>query len=295
MKYISLIIALLLPSTVMAQDSLQVFACEPEWGALVKELGGERVSVFTATHALQDPHHIQARPSLIAKARRADLLVCTGAELEVGWLPLLQRKAGNPRIQDGADGFFMATDYVALTGAPQRLDRSEGDIHAAGNPHIHLNPHLIAEVAIPLSQRLQQLDHEHSDFYQQRYHAFKQKWATAIQQWEAKAAPLKGKKVVVYHNHWVYLNQWLGLEQVATIEAKPGIPPSSGDLSRLLTQMKNNPAELIIYAAYQSSRSAEWLANKTGIPVTPLAATTDENQLFSFFDNLISTLLQEHK
>jgi len=295
MKYISLIIALLLPSTVMAQDSLQVFACEPEWGALVKELGGERVSVFTATHALQDPHHIQARPSLIAKARRADLLVCTGAELEVGWLPLLQRKASNARIQDGAEGFFMATDYVALSAIPQRLDRSEGDIHAAGNPHIHLNPHLIAEVAIPLSQRLQQLDHEHSDFYQQRYHAFKKKWATAIQQWEAKAAPLKGKKVVVYHNHWVYLNQWLGLEQVATIEAKPGIPPSSGDLSRLLTQMKNNPAELIIYAAYQSSRSAEWLANKTGIPVTPLAATTDENQLFSFFDNLISTLLQEHK
>lgn len=295
MKYIAFIASFLFSSLSMAQDHLQVFACEPEWGALVKELGGEQVSVFTATHALQDPHHIQARPSLIAKARRADLLVCTGAELEIGWLPLLQRKAGNPRIQDGADGFFMATDYVALIGAPQRLDRSEGDVHAAGNPHIHLNPHLIAEVALPLSQRLQQLDHEHSDFYQQRYHAFKQKWAAAIQQWETKAASLKGKKTVVYHNHWVYLNQWLGLEQIATIEAKPGIPPSSGDLSRLLTQLKSNPAELIIYAAYQSPRSSEWLSKKTGIPATSLAATTEENQLFAFFDSILNTLLQGHK
>ena len=134
--------------------ALNVFACEPEWGALAKELGGDKVSVYTATGALQDPHHVEARPSLIARARNADLMVCTGAELEAGWLPLVQAQAGNPKIRAGQPGYFEAARYVVLLEVPQRVDRAMGDVHAAGNPHIHLDPRNIAKVAAALSERM---------------------------------------------------------------------------------------------------------------------------------------------
>src|SRR4029079_6512894 len=120
--------------------NLNVLACEPEWAALVKELGGEKVNVSSATPALQDPHRIEARPSLIARARNADMLVCTGAELEIGWLPLVQTQAGNARIQQGQPGFFEAFRYVPMIEVPQRVDRSMGDVHPLGNPHLHLDP-----------------------------------------------------------------------------------------------------------------------------------------------------------
>ncbi|KKK59777.1 hypothetical protein LCGC14_3030960, partial [marine sediment metagenome] len=153
----------LVSSSAWAQVS--VFACEPEWASLTKELGGDNVSVFSATNGLQDPHYIQARPSLIAKARKTDLLVCTGAELEQGWLPLLQRKAGNSAIQIGAEGYFMATDYVRLAEQPITLDRSQGHIHAAGNPHIQTSPVMILTVAKALSDRLKQRDPDNAESY----------------------------------------------------------------------------------------------------------------------------------
>src|SRR4249920_2889520 len=127
-----------------APAALNIFACEPEWGALAKVLAGEKASIYVATTALQDPHRIEARPSLIARARNADLVVCTGAELEVGWLPLLQSQSGNAKIRSGQPGYFEAADAVALIEKPARLDRSLGDVHAAGNPHIHLDPRNIA-------------------------------------------------------------------------------------------------------------------------------------------------------
>src|SRR5574340_408919 len=126
-----------------AQAALRVFACEPEWGALAQELGGNRVDVAVATNALQDPHQIQARPSLIARARSADLVVCTGAELEIGWLPILLQQSGNAKIQTGQPGYFEAARYVVKLEVPQRLDRAQGDVHPGGNPHIHLSPYNI--------------------------------------------------------------------------------------------------------------------------------------------------------
>src|SRR4249919_965192 len=109
---------------------LNVFATMPEWGALTEELGGDKVKVYTATNALQDPHHIEAKPSLIARARTADLVVATGAELEIGWLPLILQQAGNPKIQPGQPGYFEATSLINLLDKPARLDRAEGDVHA---------------------------------------------------------------------------------------------------------------------------------------------------------------------
>src|SRR4029453_19451129 len=136
-SYLKLLAATLLAVLAApALAALNVFATVPEWGALTEELGGDKVKVYTATNALQDPHHVEAKPSLIARARSADLVVATGAELEVGWLPLVLQQAGNPKVQPGKPGYFEATHYVTLIEKPVRLDRAEGDVHPGGNPHI---------------------------------------------------------------------------------------------------------------------------------------------------------------
>src|SRR6195256_4070675 len=137
-----------------AGAALNVFACEPEWGALAQELGGDKVSVFFATTALQDPHHIEARPSLIARIRNADLVVCSGSELEIGWLPLLFTQSGNDRIQPGSPGYLEASQFVVKLEVPKVIDRALGDIHPAGNPHVHLDPRNIARVGNAITERL---------------------------------------------------------------------------------------------------------------------------------------------
>ena len=151
---------------------LNVFATVPEWGALVEELGGDKVKVYTATNALQDPHHVEARPSLIARARGADLVVATGAELEIGWLPLVLQQAGNEKVRLGAPGYFEATSVVTLLDKPARLDRAEGDVHPFGDPHIQGDPRNIARVADALAARLAQLDPSNAATYQSRAKQF---------------------------------------------------------------------------------------------------------------------------
>src|SRR4249920_1645984 len=163
-----------------ALAALNVFATVPEWAALVEELGGDKVKIYIATNALQDPHHVEAKPSLIARARSADLVVATGAELEIGWLPLVTQQAGNSKIQPGKPGYFEAASYVTLLEKPARLDRSEGDVHPGGNPHIQTDPRNIARVAGPLAARLAELDPADAAFYQARYKAFADHWNAAI-------------------------------------------------------------------------------------------------------------------
>jgi len=155
---LQLVAALSFASFSLSSAAISIFACEPEWSALAQELGGDKVSVYSATTALQDPHRIEARPSLIARVRSADLLVCTGAELEIGWLPLLLTQSGNSRIQLGSPGYFEASQYVPKIEVPATIDRSLGDVHASGNPHIHLDPRNVAKVADALAERLNQLD-----------------------------------------------------------------------------------------------------------------------------------------
>ena len=144
----------------VASATVRVFACEPEWAALTRELAGDLAQVYTATHALQDPHQVQARPSLMAAVRKADLVVCTGAELEAGWLPVLLQQSGNARVQPGQRGHFEAAAWVPMLDVPAQLDRAQGDVHAAGNPHIQTSPHSVARVAPALSQRLTELEVE---------------------------------------------------------------------------------------------------------------------------------------
>lgn len=286
---------LLLGMTLSARASVNVLACEPEWGALTQELGGEKVSIYSATTALQDPHRIQARPSLIARARSADLLVCTGSDLEVGWLPILLRQSGNANIQPGKPGNFEAASYVRKLEIPTRLDRAEGDVHVGGNPHIQTDPRNFLPVADALAQRLAQIDPANAAFYATRHTAFVQRWKAAIQQWEAMAIPLKGVSIVVQHKGFPYLENWLGLRQVASLEPKPGVEPNSGYLAEVLAQLQRQPAKMVIRAAYNDGRASEWLAERAKIPAVVLpftvGADAQSKDLFGLFDATVQRLL----
>jgi zinc/manganese transport system substrate-binding protein len=279
-----------------AQADLKVLACEPEWGALVKELAGDKASVYVATTGLQDPHHIEARPSLVAAARNTQLVVCTGAELEVGWLPVLIRQSGNSAIQAGKPGNFEAASYVRKLEVPERLDRADGDVHAAGNPHIQTDPRNIALVAVPLARRLAELDPANAAMYQARSADFQARWNAAIQRWEKEAAPLRGVPVVVQHKAFPYLQQWLGLVEVAVLEPKPGVEPTSSHLSAVLAGLQARPAKMILRAAYNDGRGAEWLAERTKLPIVVLPFTVGGNgqskDLFSLFDDTVQRLLK---
>jgi zinc/manganese transport system substrate-binding protein len=279
-----------------AHAALKVLACEPEWGALVQELAGDKATVYVATTGLQDPHHIQARPSLVAAARGSDLLVCTGAELEVGWLPVLIRQSGNNAIRPGKPGNFEAAAYVRKLEVPDRLDRADGDVHAAGNPHIQTDPRNIALVAVPLAQRLAELDPPNAAAYQARAADFLARWKAAIARWEKEAAPLRGTPIVVQHKAFPYLEQWLGLVQVAALEPKPGIEPTSAHLSSVLAGLQTRPAKMILRAAYNDGRGADWLAERTKLPVVVLPFTVggdeEAKDLFGLFDDTIQRLLK---
>lgn len=291
-----LLVFLALWAPLAAHAALNVFACEPEWGALAREIGARSVKVYTATTALQDPHRIEARPSLIAQMRRADLVICSGADLEAGWLPLLLREAGNPQVQPGRPGYFEATRYVTLLEKPATLDRAQGDVHAAGNPHIHTDPRNIARVGAALAARMAEIDPGGAAAYQAQWQAFSVRWNEALAGWNARAAPLKNLPVVVQHKSFSYLLAWLGMVEVATLEPKPGVEPSVAHLGRIAAQLQATPARAVLRAAYHSPRPADWLSQRSGIPALVLPYTVGGNaragDLFGLFDDTLDQLLK---
>ncbi len=273
-----------------AHAKLSVFACEPEWAALTEELAGEHAKVFAATHAGQDPHYVQARPSLIARLRSADLAVCTGAELETGWMPMLQRRARNPKVLRGKPGYFETTQQVVLLEKPVKLDRAEGDVHGDGNPHIQVDPRRVLEVAKALSSRLQLLDPGNKPAYESLLQDFTTRWKSSIERWQAQAEGLKGKRAVVHHREWVYLLDWLGIERAGSLEPKPGIPPNMAHLANL----KKQQADLIILSPANDTKPSAWLQEQTATPVVVLphtvGAVPNSDDLFGLFDEIIRRL-----
>jgi zinc/manganese transport system substrate-binding protein len=294
-KWTRLLYGALLLAAQPAFAALNIFACTPEWGALAKELGGDKASVYVATNALQDPHRVEARPSLIARARSADLVVCTGAQLEIGWLPLVLSQAGNAKIQVGQPGYFEAARHVVMLEVPSSIDRAQGDIHPGGNPHIHLDPRNIAKIAVALSERMAQLDPPEANNYRARTKAFLERWQQALARWEQQAAPLKGMPLIVYHKNMSYLIAWLGMRELGALEPKPGLPPTASHLSDLLAKLQRDPAKAIVLAAYNDPRGGDWLSEHAKIPVLILPFTVGGSDkakdLFGLFDDSIARLL----
>lgn len=288
------LIALLLFHAGTARAALDVFACEPEWAALARALGGEQVTVFSATTVRQDPHRIEARPSLIAKMRRSDLVVCTGADLEAGWLPLVVRQSGNSKVQPGQPALFFAADQVQRLEVPGAIDRARGDVHAAGNPHVHLDPRRVATIADALAARLADLDPGNANAYRARHAEFAKRWQQAVAEWSAKAKPLEGVAAVSHHKDWVYLFDWLAMRDAGTLEPRPGVPPSVGQLQRVAEGAKRADAQVILRTPYQDPRPAQWLAEHAGLPVAILPYAPDGKEvpdLFALFDTIITRLL----
>lgn len=293
-RFIQVFVLCLLPAFSSAE--VRVFACEPEWAALADEIGQENVSSFSATTALQDPHYIQARPSLIAKVRRADLVICSGAQLEIGWLPALLQKANNRSVLPGANGYIEASSYVTRLDATGNVDRAQGDIHPQGNPHIQTDPHNIAAVAAALGERLALIDPGNASSYTANLGSFLDRWQAAIAAWEKRAEPLRGKSAITHHKSWVYLERWLGIEEVANLEAVAGLPPTATHLSKLTSRFGDGGADFIIRSPYQDERPSEWLAERTGIKAIMLPLTVGGSEaamdLFSLFDDILDRLLE---
>jgi zinc/manganese transport system substrate-binding protein len=294
-NFMMLLAALLAFSTQAAQAALNVLATVPEWAALAQEIGGDKIKVASATTALQDPHRIDARPSLIARARNADLIVATGAELEIGWLPVVQRESGNARIQTGQPGYFEAATHARMLEIPAKLDRADGDVHAGGNPHINTDPRIYLKVGEALAARLAQLDPANAATYQAGYAAFAGRWRANLARWEKQAAALRGQPVVVQHKSFSYLIDWLGLREVATLEPKPGVEASAAHLSRVLEQVRGHKPRWVIRAVWESSRATDWFAANSGTPAVVLPFTVGGNDaardLTGLFDDMLARLL----
>lgn len=290
----ALTLTLALGTANSAVAGLNIFACEPEYAALAKELAPD-AKIYSATTAMQDPHQVQARPSLIAKMRQADLAICAGADLEIGWLPMLQMKSANAKVRSTDQGLFFAAEQIDTLDQLTSVDRSMGDVHAKGNPHLHFDPNRLLDVATALTAKLIQLDPDEKVGYETSLASFSQRWQAAIPQWEVKAKSLEGSKVIAYHSSFKYLFNWLGLEQVADLEPKPGIPPSSSHLASLLNRAKQGDILAIVIASYQSERGAEWLAERSELPVLVLPMSVGGNEqsvdLFALYDSAIDLLL----
>jgi zinc/manganese transport system substrate-binding protein len=274
--------------------AVSIFACEPEWASLAAEIGGNRVEAYSATTAFQDPHHIEARPSLIAKVRRADLLICSGAELEVGWLPMLQRQAGNPDVMPGKLGFFEASAMIDRLDVSETVDRSMGDVHSSGNPHVHLDPRRIQIIAEALQNRLAQIDPDGANHYLQRFKDFERRWQVSLEKWQHSAKDLAGIRIVVHHRDWVYMFDWLDIETAGALEPKPGLPTTMGHLVALKNKLVSEPASMIVHTSYQNPQAANRFSKMSHLPVVELPYTVGSEgvkDLFSLFDVTIDKLV----
>lgn len=273
-----------------ARAEFQVFACEPEWAALARELMPD-AQYTTATSYLQDPHYIEARPSLIAAMRRADIAVCTGASLEAGWLPTLLQRAANPGVQPGRPGLFFAADHARLHAPHDHVDRSMGDVHPEGNPHVHLSPDEVPEVAEALAGRLAELRPEAASDIQARYIRWRGQWNRLRAGWREQAEAVRGYSVVVQHSSFWYLLDWLGMDAATDLEPKPGLSPGAGYLGRLLQDPAVGEAKAVLIARHQDPAPAQWLADRTSLPVIIVPGTVTDQEDMDTLGELISHLI----
>ncbi|MDA0237953.1 MAG: zinc ABC transporter substrate-binding protein [Proteobacteria bacterium] len=277
-----------------AQAKPFVLACEPEWESLAQEIGRDLIKTDSATHGLQNPHFIRVKPSLMSKMRRTDLIICSGADLEVGWLPLLVRN-GNKGVQVGQPGYLLISDYVTNIEIPDVLDRSLGDIHPQGNPHVHLDPQIILEAAALIEARLSLIDPDNEAQYKANLKSFNSRWNTALKGWKAAGASLAGKSVIVHHKSFSYLLKFLGINTLISLEQRQGIPPSARHLAEVVSVIKKTPPLAVITTPFDPKGPNEWVSQKTRVRVITLPFTiggsSEATDLFKLYDQTIELLL----
>jgi zinc/manganese transport system substrate-binding protein len=287
-----IVFLLILPITIFAQ--LKIAVTYPYIGAIVKQIAKDKADTFVLAKGNWDPHFVVPRPSLIAKVRRADGLIINGGELEIGWLPPLVRRASNSKISKGSSGYLDMSRYMKFLDKPTKLDRADGDVHPAGNPHYHLDPKNILILAEVITGYLSYLDAQHKSAYIQNFNEFKNMWNIKIKEWDEKMQDVKGTQVVQYHNNLAYFIKAYNLETIGTIEPLPGIPPSSRHTIGLIELMKTQKPRAILHDVYHSTKTAKFISSKTSIPIIIMPhdiESLDEIQdLVSLFDYLTSAI-----
>ena len=283
-RKILLFLFLLIP---ILQAKINIFACEPEWKFMAQEICGEYANIFLATTASQNPHYVSPKPSLIAKIRRSDMVLLSGAELESGYLPILL-KYGKKEIQKQQRGYFNASNYIKLLEKSNN-NRVQGHSHTKGNPHFNLDPRRILIITKEFSKRVAKLDKKNKKVFEQNYLKFEKKMLRKINEWQKKAEYLKGKNIITYHKYWSYLADWLQLNVLSNIEPKPGIPPTIKHLIKLSTKYNDDDIKFILCASFENNNASNWLADKIKVPSLYLDISPREN-LFAFFDSLIDTI-----
>src|SRR5205823_1204655 len=254
-----------------AQAKLEIVATTPDFGSIAAEIGGSRASVTTLAKPTEDPHFVDAKPSFIVKLNRADALVEGGAELEIGWLPALLDQSRNVKLALGAPGRISCAQGISLVEIPTTLDRSRGDIHAAGNPHYMSDPVNAKIVAEHLANAFCQLDPKSCDTYRANLKKFAGQLDGKMEEWARLLAPFKGQRIVAYHNTWPYFARRFGLSIDLFLEPKPGIPPTPVHLAEVVSRMKADHIHVILVEPYQNRRTAEAIAADTGAAVADVA------------------------
>lgn len=251
----------------VAQAKLNVVATTPDIGAIAKEIGGDKIELTTLAKPTEDPHFVDAKPSFIVKLNRADVVIEGGAELEIGWLPALLDQARNEKLMPGAPGHISCSKGVPLLDVPTTLDRSRGDVHAAGNPHYIIAPSNGKIVAQNIADGLAQNDPKNADTYRANLKKFDDAIDAKLAQWHKTLDPFKGQSVVAYHDSWPYFAKEFGLKIDLFLEPKPGIPPTPAHLAEVIMKMKEENAKVIIVDPYLNRKTAETVARDTGATV----------------------------
>ena len=251
-----------------AQPKVRVVATLPVLAELAKEIGGNRVEVSTIASPVQDPHFVDAKPSYILAAGRADVFIHAGMDLEVSWAPLVWEQSRNADIQRGGPGHVDASAHVRRVGVPTgRLDRSRGDVHPSGNPHYWLDPLNAVPLTADITLALTRVDPRNAGYYNDRRRSFLARLERRMGTWRATMRPLDGVQIVSYHESWQYFADRFGLEIVGHLEPKPGIPPSPSHLAGLIDRMKADGVGLVLVEPYYESRNPALVARETGATV----------------------------
>ena len=254
-----------------ALAKLNVVATTPDLASIAKEIGGDHVEITTLAKPTEDPHFVDAKPSFIVKLNRTDVLIEGGAELEIGWLPALLDQSRNSKLAPGAPGHVACAQGVSLLEVPSTLDRSRGDIHAAGNPHFLVDPVNAKIVAQHITEAFCARDEPSCAVYRANLKKFTDALDSKLAQWQQTLAPFKGREIAAYHNSWLYFGERFGLKIDLFLEPKPGVPPTPTHLAEVIGKMRQDNVKVIIVDPYLNRRTAETVADKTGATVVDVA------------------------